>query len=778
MSAFQSFVTSNFLNASGVPMLLPLKEVDGKMIGTKNNLTEAELAVVHQKGSLVKDNKTYRAVPTNEGTHLELRLRYTDHIVCIDVDGQLANGDITLDDFMKLDIPFLKTCPYTLSRKKKLPHFYFRLDGLDLAKLKATYVDCFKDFKGDLLVNHAWERNNAEMFQYTHEVPFISWEELKPLFSVDLEQEKASKAPPSHAAGSNMGEELLSIIGLDYLTNYSNWCKIVWSSKSCQVNVEFIKQISMKASNYTDEGFYRTYDSYDEPRCGMGTLKYYARLSNEKEYFNIISKEFSLEDNSDYGIAKFYFSMYGDNYVFKDGELYSYFKQKWRLDDKKRFLKNEIQQNMIRYLDERKNVLLRMNIKTAEDSEKLKKVTDGLNHYFRTINSISQINNITENFINILNAHQADMENLFDEKPYIFCFTNKAFDLLSGKEIEVSKEDYITQNTQYDFHEPSQEQLDVIDKIFRQIFPQEEVRQCYLSVLFSGMTGIRLEKFFLLNGCGRNGKGLINESYATLLGSSYFYKLPVDVLTSKQNLGSGANPQIANMDNMRFILSCEPDDDVKLRMSIIKDMTGGGEISARKLFSNQCRVRMKQTQVFECNKKPKLSGRIDQSILERIVDIPFISHFTSNLDDVDETNHIYPVNTFYKTSEFQQEYKCALFRYIMAHSRKELYLPLCITARSANFVMDSDELFEWFNDHYDLTNEKDDVLKMVDVYDLFKSSEFFQEKTKEEKRKLNKKGFIEAIASSVAFKGKYFNDQKQINGFAYTERIIKYKLKE
>ena len=50
--------------------------------------------------------------------------------------------------------------------------------------------------------------------------------------------------------------------------------------------------------------------------------------------------------------------------------------------------------------------------------------------------------------------------------------------------------------------------------------------------------------------------------------------------------------------------------------------------------------------------------------------------------------------------------------------------------------------------------------------------------TKEEKRKLNKKGFIEAIASSVAFKGKYFNDMKKIKGDVFTERIIKYKLKE
>ena len=67
---------------------------------------------------------------------------------------------------------------------------------------------------------------------------------------------------------------------------------------------------------------------------------------------------------------------------------------------------------------------------------------------------------------------------------------------------------------------------------------------------------------------------------------------------------------------------------------------------------------------------------------------------------------------------------------------------------------------------------------MKDVYNLFKDSEFFSEKSKEEKRKLNYKGFINAVNKSIAFQGKYFNDIKKINGFTYSERIIKYKLKE
>ena len=66
---------------------------------------------------------------------------------------------------------------------------------------------------------------------------------------------------------------------------------------------------------------------------------------------------------------------------------------------------------------------------------------------------------------------------------------------------------------------------------------------------------------------------------------------------------------------------------------------------------------------------------------------------------------------------------------------------------------------------------------MKDIYSLFKDSEFFAEKTKEEKRKLNYKGFIGAVNKSIAFQGEYFNDRKKINGITYNERVLKYKLK-
>ena len=109
-------------------------------------------------------------IDTKEATHLELRLRFTDAIVCIDVDGHKENGDITLDQFWKIEglREFFKSCPYTLSRKKKLPHFFVKLDDLD--KVHNSYIDCFNIFKGDILINHVWEKKDTELFNYNNNV--------------------------------------------------------------------------------------------------------------------------------------------------------------------------------------------------------------------------------------------------------------------------------------------------------------------------------------------------------------------------------------------------------------------------------------------------------------------------------------------------------------------------------------------------------------------------------------------------------------------------------
>jgi len=293
---------------------------------------------------------------------------------------------------------------------------------------------------------------------------------------------------------------------------------------------------------------------------------------------------------------------------------------------------------------------------------------------------------------------------------------------------------------------------------------------------------IRDRAFFLANGNGRNGKGVINELFAELLGPDYFYKLPVDVLTSKKDLSSGANPQLANMHKKRFILSAEPDTDDgscdKLRMARIKDLTGGKEFNARKLYVDDCKVKMNQVQMLECNQKPKISGKIDTSVIERVYEIPFVCTYTKHEYEVDHKNNIFIVNTDYKTSAWQKKHKHALFKYLLDVAPAKIYLPKIIIEASREYVFGSDAFIVWFKENYEKTENDKDIVKIKDLFDDLKESEIYNNFTKEEKRNLTKKKLIENIASSPLLKEHYFNDSKTINKVKYNERINFYKKKD
>ena len=191
MNVFETFFRDNF-DVDGIILALPMEEKDGKMFGTKNNLSKEQLKQFYENDFVKTDKGVYRNTIKNP-THFELRLRHTDNIVCIDIDGILENGDCCLTDIWCL--PNMKDlfldCPYTLSRNKQLPHFYFKLDGINIKELSNTYIDCFKDFKGDILFNHSWEKiKNNQMYNYKDELPVYDYQNIQHIFKDNIFKKK------------------------------------------------------------------------------------------------------------------------------------------------------------------------------------------------------------------------------------------------------------------------------------------------------------------------------------------------------------------------------------------------------------------------------------------------------------------------------------------------------------------------------------------------------------------------------------------------------------
>jgi len=184
---------------------------------------------------------------------------------------------------------------------------------------------------------------------------------------------------------------------------------------------------------------------------------------------------------------------------------------------------------------------------------------------------------------------------------------------------------------------------------YEQIFPDEELRNYFFKIIATGLSGRAIEKFFVFNGAGRNGKGLTNEFLEKVLGSYFVSVSPLIFSENQKNKSSaGANPEIAKLDKKRYIVSKEPQKDAPLHNNIIKDLTGGGNSSARMLYSSKTQVKLCGTNVMECNEKPPFSEAPKDADAERINDILFGSFFTGEEDKWDmntgETNSVFPLD--------------------------------------------------------------------------------------------------------------------------------------
>jgi phage/plasmid-associated DNA primase len=276
------------------------------------------------------------------------------------------------------------------------------------------------------------------------------------------------------------------------------------------------------------------------------------------------------------------------------------------------------------------------------------------------------------------------------------------------------------------------------------------------------MEGINTEKFGFANGSGGNAKGFLNE-LATAFFGNYSYVLPSTVLTNKQKQSS--NPEIANLKNKRIAFVREPSEDDVLQVGIIKELTGGDEINARMNYSNECKTELKITLICECNKKPKLQG-VDGGFARRIIDVPFESRFVEqdeyNLftkQEIKEQN-IFLQEKSLKGKEFKNEFKQALFYILKEYyelyykNNRQIVLADKIKNRNRTYLQNNDFIYCFITDNYiksdvDIPINNKNTLKIKDIFNKFKESEYFNNLDKKDKNCFRCNEFKDKLESNI-----------------------------
>ena len=488
---------------------------------------------------------------------------------------------------------------------------------------------------------------------------------------------------------------------------------------------------------------------YDRDGYTIGTIYYYAIADNKPKFFEIMSKNtISLGQTDICKILKviagykFIYKKLGDNY-----KLYCYNGCYWQQDDI--VLRNCISTDLYTFL-KKMVVEIYWDVKDFNSiKNKLEKLKD-INYKRAIIETYKEygINNNID----------------FDNKWWLLGFNNMVYDMKIGKMRAYEFDDYVSITTGYEWREPTDEEISTINDLIISIMPIEAERDTYLQILSSGIDGRCLEKFNIFNGGGRNGKGMMNDLFLYAMGN---YAMIGNNGILFESSKTGSNPEKANLHKKRLVVFREPPEKNKFENSIVKELTGGGSISARGHQETETQKELCSTIIIECNKRPLFKEEPTEAETNRIVDILFRCTFVTDETMINPNNNIYMANPILKTVDFKEKHKFALLKILMNAHFKYFSQTYCIKPcetiinRSKEYLEMSCNLIDWFKNNYRKTDLQS-FIKINDIFVSFKASEYFNGLIKSEKNKYNKKYVVEYISNNIFFKQFYAERYKDI----------------
>ncbi len=578
---------------------------------------------------------------------------------------------------------------------------------------------------------------------------------------------------------------------IDTYDDYQQWIQVGMALKNKMPDAEGLElwsEWSEQSDKFDKSECIKKWNSFkSDGSLGLGTLIMMAKECNREQY-NQLYKELKDErkveatgykpdinfyDLSTASIAEHFKLKFSDKFIYQNEICYCFNGVYWQREDKKNLysLNNFVSGSYFDGLFTELHMFEVSELKkasSAEDKETVIKKFNGIRGQLSSLKNYDRRQKYISDILMKLNNDDIK----FDENPYLFAFNNKIYDLEQNKFIEPNAKQYISLTTGYNWIENVDESANIkeVNKLIDTIFPDVEIKRLYLTILATGLDGKACEKFVVANGTGGNGKGLLHEFVFSLLGN-YAYILPSDVLM-RPIKGDGVNVQIANMDRKRLIVAREPDSKYKINASTIKEITGGGEVNARSLYSKTTKTQLNSTFVMECNDKPKFDEAND-AIARRLLDVPFKNkfvdeHMYAELKE-EEKQYTFLTNPYYKTNEFHQKYRQALFEILCNHYKEFVNnsrvfpIPKEIMKRNKEYLQKSDDILTWFEENYVKTEDKKDVIKLKNIFDKFKTSEYYNNLTKQQKRDTNYKSFVEKMESNLFLRKFVTTDKNHVN---------------
>lgn len=233
----------------------------------------------------------------------------------------------------------------------------------------------------------------------------------------------------------------------------------------------------------------------------------------------------------------------------------------------------------------------------------------------------SRSNKSKNNLLKEIQHHIPIMPSQLDRHKLAFNVPNGTLSLKTGQLHDHNRKHFITKISPVEYTDKAD--CPMWQKFLDDIFAgdKELIRFVQKAVGYS-MTGDTSEQcVFFLYGAGRNGKSTFLDVMREILGE-YVSNIQPETIMVKNGSGSGINSDIARLKGARMVTSVEPNEGVRINEGLIKQLTGGDAVTARKLYGNEFEFIPEFKLWMATNHKPIIRGT-DDGIWRRIHMLPF-----------------------------------------------------------------------------------------------------------------------------------------------------------
>jgi P4 family phage/plasmid primase-like protien len=568
--------------------------------------------------------------------------------------------------------------------------------------------------------------------------------------------------------------------------DYTLWVQLGMVLRNIDMRLlELWDDFSKNSEKYKPKECMKKWNSMKDDNLSLGTLIYWAKQDNPEKYIEIINTslfkytEQSIESQTHYDVAYLIYKKFNDEFKFIARDVwYMYSKEEHRyvtmmegID-----LSTKISTDIVECIKSRANgwTVQAMNpeldhdirqnfLKKAEKAEKL-------------INCC-RLSPFKKNVINECKTffQARTFEYDLNEKGNLIGFKNGVFDITKGIEFknditdigfrEGSPADCIRFTTNCNYKPYNKDDINVkeLNDFLEKVLPDKEVRD-YLMIQFAlALDGnFRQERFFILAGkagSGSNGKSTLINLVEKAFGD-YFCTMNVSYITQCRSGSSNATPDVYRTKGVRMVVMAEPNENDKLNVGKLKEMTGNDTMTCRGLYKDQMEFKPQFSVFLTCNYVPEVNSN-DEGTWRRIRLIEFTSRFSENPDINKPNEFLIDRDIPNKINRWKETFISMLLHIRIHLDVTKIPEPKVILDATKRFYAEQDLIAQFIADKIEESDDNEDKLLIEHLYPHYKN--WFKSNTTATKQPLTRSqlqiqlGRNEPFISNKIAEGKWIN---------------------